>query len=193
MFWIIENFNTVELLIISIFPILGLIFQYIFSRKQITKIIIVSAVILLPIVTGYDFVISWLYELCITTIIGGFFSYFLKGMNKNVHKTVTSLIVSILLFIILGFIAFLDAFAGYQEIEEKWTDNSYTVEYIRDQGFAGGPLMKYEVYHTPLFGLYNKKIQTITHHSEKYKDCILIFEKAKVEFDKCNERIITTP
>ena len=37
------------------------------------------------------------------------------------------------------------------------------------------------------------KIQTITHHSEKYKDCILIFEKAKVEFDKCNERIITTP
>lgn len=193
MIWIIEHFNTAELLILSIFPLLGLIFQFIFSKNRINKIIVASAILLLPIVTGYDFVISWFYELCVTIISGSFFSFFLKGMNKSVHKYVTSIVVSIALFTSLGIIAFFDAFAGFQKTEETYTYNSFTVKYVRDQGFSGRPLMKYEVYHTPFLGLYNKKIQTITSHSKKYNDCTLIFEKAEVEFDKCDKKILSIP
>jgi len=156
-------------------------------------IILVSSVLLLPFLTGYDFILSWLYELCVTIIIGGFFSFFVKDMTKNSQKITTSIIISLLLFIILGAIAAIDAFTGYQKTENKWTKNSYTVKYIRDQGFAGGPLMKYEVHHSPILGLYNKKIQTISDHSEKFNECILIFDKANVQFDKCTKKIITTP
>ena len=135
MFWIIENFNVGELMWLAVFPIVALIFQYKFSKQTIKKILIVASLLLLPIFTGYDFIIGWFYEFCVTIILGALFSLFLKGMEKNIHKVVPSVIISILLFIILGYIGFFQAFAGSDTSVKKWNKENYTIRYRISQGF----------------------------------------------------------
>ncbi len=98
MTWLIENLNTAELLILSLFPILGLIFQR-YLTKHVIKLIIYAAIIcLLPLLMGYDFVLSWFYELCVTLLLGGLFSFYLKKIEKTSTRTVTTIVMAITIF-----------------------------------------------------------------------------------------------
>jgi len=46
---------------------------------------------------------------------------------------------------ILGIISFYAAFFGAITIEREWVMKDYKIQYVRDQGFSGGPLFKYEL------------------------------------------------
>lgn len=189
-----DIFNIPELFIISISPIIGLIFLSYLSKKIIISILIFTIIVFLPAFLGYDFIIPWIYECCLTVFLSfGFFIYF-KQIKKDLSKLLTSIFCSIA----IGFIVMISAFSnlgnhlGYNKIVSSWKDKSYTIEYILNKGFAGSLESKsYQLYHTPLFGIYRKRIESFDFKPMKNENnCKFYFKKSNIVFDRCNEKFI---
>ena len=183
--------DAIQLLILILFPIVGFAMQANTSKENIIKILKANLILLIPIVFGYDYALKWLAEFCLMLVLATGFSFFLLGIKKQMNQYLLSLILSFVLIVLLGGLAFFDFIAGNKTRINKWRENSYRVEYMRDQGFAGPPLMTYELYYTPLFGLLNKKIQTIPINQKRVEEsCILNFDKTEIDFNKCTNTFI---
>lgn len=90
-----------------------------------------------------------------------------------------------LLLAILGYAYFIDTMGGSQTTERKWKLDGYQIEYIKDQGFAGGPLMKYELSKFTAIPIFIKKMETVV-EDDTTKNCDIRFDKSKMVFNKCN-------
>jgi len=183
--------NAKHLLFLILFPIVGFSLQANTSKENIYKVLKANIILLLPIVFGYDYFLKWLVEFFLMLVMASGFAFLLMKMKKEMHRYLVSILLTIVLTVILGGMALFFAFAGNKTTLDKWRNNSYKVEYVREQGFAGSPLITYELYYSPLFGFLNKKIQTIPIRSNNAKkNCILSFDKVEIDFNTCTNIII---
>lgn len=177
-------FETQHLLILVLFPIVGLVVSSTVSIKLRQSLGVFLFVVFLPIFSGYDYVIGWLYEFLLTLLIGLLYSLVVDVFYVLWKKIVSTVVLSILVFLVFGFVAFVDAFAGSKYVEKEWGKKEYTVQFIRSQGFAGGPAFYYQVVHQPIGGMFEK---VLVEHGRRdpNKSCVISFEKEGIEIDIC--------
>ncbi len=79
----------------------------------------------------------------------------------------------------------MDSMSGNQDVENSWRVRNYKVEYIKDQGFAGGALMKYEISKYALIPILTKEVDMAV-DNDTTNSCLIHFTDIKMDFDKCN-------
>ncbi|MCH2235590.1 MAG: hypothetical protein MK078_15220 [Crocinitomicaceae bacterium] len=149
---------------------------------------IISGILFAPIFNGYLYIITWLYQLFGLVLLGGLYSLFSKNLKEMTYKILTSVLLSGFLLILLGWFSFMDSFGGNQKVLQTWETDNYKIEYIKDQGFAGGPLMKYELSVYSSIPIFIKKIET-ARKDEMEDKCIVIFPESELIFNKCENQI----
>ena len=181
-----------QLFILFAFPLIGLGFDFWLSKKRTVYILIASLVLLTPIFTGYSYLVSWAYQFFGLVGLSCAYSFYSMQIENKAPKFVSAVIISGLLFLILGWFAFMDAFSGSQTTENDWAIGRYKIEYIRDQGFAGGPLMKYQLSKYGLIPIFIKVVE-ISEERDTVYNCEIPFENNKIIFNKCNGTINQLP
>jgi hypothetical protein len=174
------------MLIYFIVPIVGLVIEAFFSRKVALYIFILSGVFLCPSLIDYSYIIPWTSH--IAALLGLSSAYSLCSWSIEKNKITVAIIASVFLFVVLGVGTSVKGFSGSQTIETKWDIDEYRIEYIRDQGFAGRPLMKYELHKYAMIPILVEKKETVVDR-DTTGSCKVIFVKSEIVFDKCNGSI----
>jgi hypothetical protein len=190
MIWFWEHGQ--QLFILFAFPLIGLVVDFWLSKEKTVYILITSFILLAPILTGYSYIFSWAYQFWGLIGLSCVYSFYSRQIEKETPKVMTAVIISGLLSLILGWFAFMDAFAGSQKVENKWEIDNHKIEYIRDQGFSGRPLMKYQLREYGLVPIFIKTIETSEERDTVY-NCEVPFMNSKIIFNKCNLTIKTMP
>ncbi len=191
MIWIIENVNSSQLLILFLAPIAGWLLHLFFPKEKRIYVATLFGVLLLPSLTGYDFIWGGMYEFCVMMILAILWAWLLTRIKSKWAKAILSIIIAGILFAVFFMLLMISDFAGSRSVHQSWKNKDYQVKLIKSQGFSGRPLMVYELYHLPVFGLFNKKIESMADHpSFPIEGCLLEFKTTKVQFDKCKEEII---
>lgn len=190
MSWFWQNGN--ELFIFFTFPIIGIGLDLLTSKRIIVYILVVSGILLAPILTGYSYLIDWLYQLFGLVFFSCLYALYSMQIEKRASKIILSVSSAMMLFFLLGFCAFMDSFSGNQRVIDSWKFDNYKVEYIRDQGFAGGPLMKYELSKYAVIPIFVKKIETVT-DIDTTRSCRVIFTHKNLVLDKCAKTLTSSP
>lgn len=175
-------FKSEHLILFSLFPLIGLISSYLIPLRINKPLAIFLVVLTLPIITGYDYCIDWLYEFNLTLILAIGFHPIISSQTQIGQKILVTTVLTFCIFIPLGVYAYLDAFAGNQYIEQKIKKEGYEIRHIRDQGFSGRPAFYYELFHAPLNGLF---IKSLNEHGIELDDCIIKFKSQSVEINNC--------
>lgn len=183
MIWLLRHGN--ELFILFLAPVIGLILDIGLSRKNIRYVLCVSLFLLLPLLFGYQYTILFISQLLALASAGCLFSFLLARVAKQSHKYVVAILLSVLLFAALGFIAFMDSLSGTVKVEKSWWVKGYRIDYIADQGFAGGPLMKHEISKYAFIPVLIKKVDVSIGEDAKDR-CVIRFEEVKIDFNKCS-------
>jgi hypothetical protein len=181
--WFWQHGN--ELFILFLTPILGLVFDLFLGRKSILYILCISLFLLSPILLGYNYIIPYLYQILGLTTLGCLYRFYSKQIEKSTPKIVSAISFSALLFIVFGYFAFIDSMSGYQRIENSWKIQNYKIDYVTDQGFAGGPLMRYEISKYGAIPIFIKKID-YSIDNDTTNNCLIHFTNIKMDFNKCN-------
>lgn len=189
--WLIQAFDWDYLRILIFFPFVGFLMNLFLTTKIQKIIFIVACVLFSPTFFGYYLVLDWFNELCLMLMLAVGFARYLITYGKTNSSALLTFILSAFLFVSISLVALFASFVGFQKIEATWKSGFYKIKYVSDQGFAGGPLMKYELHHSVLWGLYDRKIETIEIDSfMPDTTCILFFEKKDVTFDKCKNELV---
>ncbi len=178
-----------DLFILSVFPIVGLILDLSVSKKIIGVSLFVAGLLFAPAVLGYNYTIPYMYQVLLICILASIYAFYSSWVFPQSWKVIMSLLTTAVLSIFLGYGAFLDAFAGFQETKNTWEVEGYKIEYIKDQGFSGRPLMKYELSEYGYIPLFIKTIETVT-EAEDAQQCSVNFENSHVTFNKCTVAIL---
>ncbi|MES2616694.1 MAG: hypothetical protein V4613_02385 [Bacteroidota bacterium] len=189
MIWLFEHGK--QLFILFAFPLLGLAFDYMSTKKTIVYTLIISLILFSPILFGYSYIASWVYPLLGLMGLGSAYALYSRQIEAKTPKIISAAIISGLLFLILSFFMVMDVLSGSLTVENKWNINKYKIEYQRDQGFAGGPLMKYELSEYGFIPIFIKKVE-ITEERDTVYQCEIPFVKSKIIFDKCDETLKNT-
>ncbi len=186
MIWFWEHGN--ELFIFFTFPLIGLGLDSWISNRRTFYLLISSLILLSPIVTGYSYIISWFFQFFGLVGLSCLYSFYSRQIEKRIAKIISSLLISGLLFLILGWFSFMDSFSGFQKVENVWNVDKYKVEYVRDQGFAGGPGWRYELSEYGFIHIFIKRIDTVW-DNDTTQSCNVNFEDSKMIFNKCEGTI----
>lgn len=181
-----------ELFILFAFPLIGLMLDLWVTSKAIRYILIASLVLFIPMLFGYEYVVSWVYPLCGLIALSCFYTFYSRLMERKFPKIFSSILISGLLFVILSWFAFMDAFGGSQTVEKQWSKGGYKVEYIRDQGFAGRPLMKYQLTKIGFLPFLIRRMEVAAEYKIVY-DCEIPFKEAGMLFNKCDTTLRSYP
>jgi hypothetical protein len=185
------------LILIGIVPFTGFLLFDGTNNKEKKIIFIVSALLFLPVFTGYKLIIPWLYEFCLMLMLSIGFSYLL---TKIKHKIRFSIIFLIFFLFFIGLIKIADSFQRiHTKTLKSWNIESYHISY--QEGFYGRPLESYVLYDYFLKGLFKKEIDRCYRNinngsfgTQNTKDtCLITFAREKVIFNKCDEKVIKSP
>ena len=183
MTWFWEHGN--ELFVLFLTPVIGLILDFSLNRKTTLYVLCISLFLLLPILTGYDYIIPYAYQILGLIALSCLYRFYSKQIEKKTPKIITAILFTGLLLIILGYFAFMDSMSGFQRVENFWKIKNYKIDYVRDQGFAGGPLMRYEISKYGLIPIFIKKVDYAI-DDDSTNSCLIHFTDIKMDFDKCN-------
>jgi len=189
---LIAGFNTLELFIMCSFPIVGMVLHFYFDQRKVKMILLYSTIAFSPSILGFEFFISWFYEICFMISMSSLFSLFLKHFCEKRQVIKTTIIFTILTLTIVVFLSFMQILTGTIRVKEKWITDSYRVELVYEQGFAGGALIEYKLYKCYLGGVFKKNIDAWV-HEQNNENCIIYFEKENVYFNKCKGKIVRSP
>ena len=141
-------------------------------------------VLLLPTLTGYnyendniDIALLYLGSSCL-------YFFIVKYTWGNLKSKLTVFAFLGVGFLVFCICAFISGFTGTTTVENVWELKGYKVEHVRDQGWAGGPLMKYELYKYGYLPLFIKHVDTKV-DNDTTNNCIVKFEYKNFSFDKC--------
>jgi hypothetical protein len=177
-----------EAFILFLFPLIGLLLESKLSRSTASWTIVISTILLIPIFTPYTYIIPFAYRTLILIAASAAIVIFLKKLESPRMKVTYAVSFAGILFVILGFFSFLDSFSGYQRVERSWRSSKYKIEYITDQGFAGGPRLTYELSKYAFIPLFIRHIDT-TVDRDTVNPCLLYFTESKLLFNKCDVTI----
>lgn len=164
------------------FPLLGWSIHKYFSKKAISYTLIASLALLVPALTGYSYVIDNTYGYLLYLLLAG--AYALMHKDKE-YKFVPTVVFSAVLFLICGFLSFIGGIAGSVTVERQWNLKGYRVEYLRDQGFAGGPRLVYELSKYAAIPIFIKKVETGLDNGTT-NTCWVKFPATGFNFNKCD-------
>ncbi|WP_212006475.1 hypothetical protein [Chitinophaga sp. HK235] len=164
------------------FPLLGWLIHQCFSKKTISYILCISLVLLLPALTGYSYVVDNAYGYLFYILLT--FAYALIHKVTE-YKFLPTGIISLSLFLLCVFISFMGVVAGTITVERKWKLKGYKIEYIRDQGFAGRPLMTYQLSKYAMIPIFLKHVDTKVDDDTTHT-CWIKFADAGFNFNKCS-------
>ena len=162
-------------------PWLGFGLYKIDAGKLPLIILITASILLLPALTGYVYVIENFYGCLAYLIVICGYTLLLKYIARKITSTIS---ISIILFLIGGFLAFIGAMAGTITIENQWSYKNYKIEYVRDQGFAGGPKMTYELSKYFVVPIFIKKVDS-KWDNDTTTNCWVKFDDEGFNFNKC--------
>lgn len=183
-FWLHGN----QLFILFLIPVAGVIIEYLLSRKATVYTLGISLLLLIPLLTDYEYIIPYAFQIAGLIALGCLYSFYSKQIENKIAKFISMTLISGLLFIILGYFAFMDSMSGFVETEQSWQVKNYKIDYITDQGFAGGALRRYELSKYALIPLFIKKIDYST-ATDSNNNCIIHFTSVKMDFNKCKNTI----
>jgi hypothetical protein len=189
MSWFWEHGN--EIFILFLIPIVGLILDLTIDKKRMPYILGISIFLLLPILTGYKYIIPYLYQILGLTAFSSLYTFYSRQIENKKPKIISSILLTGLLFIILGFFAFMDSISGYQKIENSWKIDNYKIDYVTDQGFAGGALMRYEISKYSFIPILIKQVDYAV-DNDTTNSCLVHFTDVKLDFDKCKTTLTDT-
>lgn len=173
-------------LILVLFPLLGFQMEKHLTNRQAGYTAAIAAVLLIPVFTPYQYTIPYVFRILILVLAAAIFSFMLRDAETNRSKKRMTILNSVLLLIPLGFFYMLSSFAGYTEVDKTWKSNGYRVEYIIDQGFAGGPGIYYKLSKYTTIPLFVRKLEVNVIESDStFADCKMDFLESRVQFDKC--------
>jgi uncharacterized membrane protein YfhO len=183
MLYIVNHVNFI--LLFSVLPLVGLVIEKSFEKKVICIAIYVSLAFLLPIFSGYDYVIDNGYGIIIYIILTCGYGLFIMNVQRQIPVTLvfTAVICPICLFL-----AFVGSMAGTITTEREWSFQNYKVAYVRDQGFSGGPLMTYQLSKYAKMPLFIKHIDTKV-DTDTTGSCWVKFADTRFNFNKCNREL----
>jgi hypothetical protein len=179
MLYIIQH--PILILIFFTVPFFGWILYKSFDDKIIRIVLIISGIVLLPCIAGYSYVLYAVGPLSFYIILSSAY-YFLIKKFKNIRNTIIK--PTIILFVILGLVSFEGGFLGTITVQHTWKVKGYKIEYLKDQGFSGGPLMKYELYEYAAIPIFIKHVDTKA-DLDTTNSCIVKFEYKNFKFDPC--------
>lgn len=182
MIWFWQHGN--QLFILFLTPLLGLVFDYTLSKKAIVYLLGTSALLFLPILMGYEYIIPYAFQALALTALSCLYCLYSRQITRGTPKLISALLIGGLAFIVLGHFAFMDSMSGYQKVEKSWRVNRYKIEYIMDQGFSGRPLLTYEISKYGLVPIIRKKVDH-TVDDDTTHSCIVHFTDIQMNFDKC--------
>lgn len=163
-------------------PVCGVILSRKFNTKTLYYICFIATVLLFPVITGYNYAMDNAYAYLIYIILSCLYAFMLKGSTKVIPVTI---VLSCVLMIILGCIACIGNMLGGTTIEREWDSKGYKIRYIKDQGFVGGPLMKYELYKYTTFPIFIEQVDA-KFDTDTTGSCMVKFELAKFDFNRCS-------
>jgi hypothetical protein len=182
MTWFWENGD--QLFILFLTPVVGLIFDFTLDKKKVLYLLCISLFLLLPILTGYAYIISYAYQVLGLLLLSSLYYFYSRQIEKRTPKIISAVIMAALAFCILGFFAFMESMSGNQEVKNSWRVKNYKIDYIKDQGFAGGPLMKYEISKYGFIPIFIKKVDASV-DDDTTNSCLVHFSDIKMDFNKC--------
>ena len=162
-------------------PLLAWIIRHSLDSKFVIYLLSIDIIFLLPILTGYTYVIDYAYLLLFYIALSCGYSFVVRRSGKIFSSVVLPCIV---LFGILGFVTFIAAMGGSINVEREWEIKGYKVRYQRDQGFSGRPLMTYELYKYGVIPIFIKHVDTKV-DDDTTNNCVVKFEYKNLNFDKC--------
>ena len=171
--------------ILFLFPLIGLLFERLLSRRNVFWIIGISFLLLIPIFTPYTYVVPYAFRTLILIMVSASFTVFLGNLGKRNVKVICAVILTVVLFVVLGFLSFMDSFSGSRRVERSWHTGRYRIEYIVGQGFSGRPGLTYELSKYTLIPLLIRHIDT-TVDSDTANSCVLYFSESELFFNKCD-------
>jgi hypothetical protein len=151
-------------------------------------LLIIAFVLITPVFATYRYSIPYFLRLLVLTLFSAAFAIYIHAEEERKYQVRAAWIMSTVLFFLFGFFALLDTVAGYQEVQKKWYVDDYKIEYIKDQGFAGGPLMKYQLNRYGIIPLFIKKVDVVIDR-DSMNGCLVTFVESRVVFKKCNSTL----
>jgi len=154
--------------------------------KNITLYLrVICIVLLLPILTGYNYIIEIAYGCFLYLILACTYSLKIEARQLDLKAVFK---FSLKLLAILGLITFMGKMAGIVVVENEWEFKNYKVEYIRDQGFSGGPLMQYQLSQYGKIPGFIKPLDVVI-DNDTARPCQINFTDAQIVFDRCEGTI----
>jgi hypothetical protein len=166
------------------FPIFGLLVQRRFSKTTIKSVLIIVGLLFIPKLVGYQYVMPFLYELLFFIAL-----VFFYALYSELASWMKALSISAVLFLGLGFVIGFLSMMGVIKVEREWEIENYKVEYIRDQGFSGGPLMSYKLSKIASIPIFIKELEVVIDR-DTLNSCDIDFYESNLTFNKCERKII---
>ncbi|MBO9728570.1 MAG: hypothetical protein J7623_08035 [Chitinophaga sp.] len=180
MSYIVEHSGFV--LLLFTFPLLGWFLHLKYTPKVIVIILFTAIGLLLPVFTGYSYVLNNAYGYLSYISLAAGYAYFL---TKGEYKFAPTGIFSLILFLFCGVLAFMGGFLGSITVEKEWRLKGYRVTYVKDQGFAGSPLLTYQLSKYGMIPIFVKEIQ-VKRDDDTTGSCWIEFDQAGFNFNKCS-------
>jgi len=99
--------------------------------------------------------------------------------------------LTIVLFFILGLFSLINTISGHIKVTKEWKLKNYRVEFVENQGFAGGALLTYQLNKYYVIPIYFKHLET-TNTENRINDCKIPFKEYSIIFNECKKTIIKT-
>ncbi len=185
---VFEKIGGEQLFFLFLSPITGFIIESAFSKKATWFILLFLGALFIPFFLGYYYVIPFTYRFLGILASGCLFSFFLRTLKTEKSKIASSIVISVLLCACLGFFAILDAVAGTRTIEETYKVDDYRIEYVVEKGYAGRPLITYQLNKYAFIPIFIQKVETVS-DEDSIQKCYVIFPKHKLVLDKYHETV----
>lgn len=170
------------ILFLFTFPLLGWFLHQQYPKKAIAIIFFTAIGLLLPALTGYSYVLNNAYGYLSYISLASGYAYIL---TTDEYKFGPTAVISVLLFLFCGFFSFIGGVAGSITVEKEWRLKGYRVTYVKDQGFAGGPLMTYQLSKYGMIPIFVKKME-VKRDDDTTGSCWIKFDEAGFNFNKCS-------
>jgi hypothetical protein len=175
------------LLVFSLIPLGGYLFESFLNRKITIYILLISALLLLPLLFRYEYTISELIIIPAFIFFAGIYSLYLRTSEKKAAKIILSAVLTCVVFIVLCFISFLSDMRGSKTVERKWEQKNYRIEYIRDQGYAGHARLTYELREYAFVPIFIKTTEVISDTCTN--TCLVTFPEHKLNLNSCTNEL----
>lgn len=160
------------------------------SKRSLNILLIIALIFFLPVFTGYHFIYGWMYELSFTLFLSVIYVAHLKKAKQAQKTSNYSVLITSTFLVVIGLaIVFQNIFVN-RELTNSWQADTYRVDYISERGFAGEPLMVYELYQLSVWELFEKKIALTEEKKSRILDpCIIVFKHINIQFNNCEKKI----